>query len=147
MDKQYICYCGLYCGNCAVKMKVEPAAKVLHEEMEKLGFGGIMSFFPDGEKFWSFLKGMSTHGTCISCKAGSGNPACQVRVCAKEKNVEACALCESYPCGHFSEFFAAYPTLEDDNAVLRGQGWNAWEKLQDERHAGGQGFAYRQKQQ
>ena len=27
MNKEYICYCGLYCGNCAVKVKVEPAEK------------------------------------------------------------------------------------------------------------------------
>lgn len=56
MDKKYSCYCGLYCENCAVKVKVEPAAKVLYDEMCALGFEGIMSFFPDGEKFWSFLK-------------------------------------------------------------------------------------------
>lgn len=29
MDRKYSCYCGLYCENCAVKVKVEPAAKVL----------------------------------------------------------------------------------------------------------------------
>ncbi|MDL2262959.1 DUF3795 domain-containing protein, partial [Bacteroidales bacterium OttesenSCG-928-I21] len=109
MDRKYTCYCGLYCGNCAVKAKVEPASKVLYEEMEKLGFGEIMSFFPDGEKFWSFLKSMSVEGVCISCKAGSGNPTCKVRLCAKEKNVEMCALCESYPCEHFTDFFKGYP--------------------------------------
>ncbi len=142
MDKKYACYCGLYCGNCAVKMKVEPAAKVLHEEMSKLGFEQIMPFFPDGEKFWSFLKGMSVNGICVSCKAGSGNPACKVRLCAKEKNVEMCALCESYPCEHFTEFFKAYPTLERDNSILREKGWDSWEKLQDERQAKGCEFAY-----
>jgi len=142
MDRQYACYCGLYCENCAVKVKVEPAAKVLYEEMKKLGFEEIMPFFPDGEKFWSFLKGMSTEGVCISCKAGSGNPACKVRLCAKEKNVEMCALCESYPCAYFTDFFEGYPTLKHDNSVLREKGWDSWEKIQDERHAKGFGFAY-----
>lgn len=56
MDRKYACYCGLYCENCAVKVKDEPAAKVLYEEMKKLGFEGIMQFFQDGEKFWPFLK-------------------------------------------------------------------------------------------
>ena len=37
MKKKYICYCGLYCGNCAVKVKVEPAAKILYEEIKKSG--------------------------------------------------------------------------------------------------------------
>ena len=51
MDKKYTCYCGLYCENCAVKVKVEPASKVLYNEMKQLGFEEIMPFFPDGEKF------------------------------------------------------------------------------------------------
>jgi hypothetical protein len=142
MDRKYTCYCGLYCGNCAVKVKVEPASKVLYEEMKKLGFEKIISFFPDGEKFWSFLKGMSIEGVCISCKAGSGNPACKVRLCAKEKNVEMCALCESYPCEYFTDFFEGYPMLKHDNFILREKGWESWKKLQDERQAKGFGFAY-----
>jgi len=35
MDTKYACYCGNY----AVKVKIEPASKVLYEEMEKAGFG------------------------------------------------------------------------------------------------------------
>ncbi len=145
MDKKYACYCGLYCENCAVKVKVEPAAKALYGEMAKLGFEEIMPFFPDGEKFWSFLKRMAVEGVCISCKAGSGNPGCQIRLCAKEKNVEMCALCESYPCEHFTNFFKGYPMLKRDNAVLRDNGWEAWGKLQDERQAKGFAFAYDEK--
>jgi hypothetical protein len=142
MDRKYACYCGLYCGNCAVKVKVEPASKVLYEEMKKLGFEEIMQFFPDGEKFWSFLKGMSVDGVCISCKAGSGNPACKVRLCAKEKNVEMCALCESYPCEHFTDFFEGYPMLKHNNSILREKGWESWAKFQDECQARGVAFAY-----
>jgi hypothetical protein len=142
MERKYACYCGLYCENCAVKVKVEPAAKVLHNEMQKLGFDEIMSFFPDGEKFWSFLTGMSTNGVCTSCKEGSGNPACQIRLCAKEKNVEMCALCESYPCEQLSDLYKGYPTLNHDNAILRTQGWDSWAKLQDERKAQGIGLSY-----
>ncbi|NLF42783.1 MAG: DUF3795 domain-containing protein [Bacteroidales bacterium] len=145
MDRKYACYCGLYCENCAVKVKVEPAAKVLHEEMAKLGFEEIMPFFPDGETFWGFLKGMSAEGVCVSCKAGSGNPACKVRLCAKEKDIEMCAFCKSYPCGLFTEFFEGYPMLKNDNAILKEKGWDSWGKLQDERHAKGFGFSYTKK--
>jgi len=135
MNREYTCYCGLYCGNCAVKAKVEPASKVLYEEMKKAYFEDIMQFLPDGDKFWSFLKKMAVEGVCVSCKAGSGNPGCQVRMCAKEKNVEMCVLCESYPCEYFSVFFEAYPTLKHDNSVLLEKGWEVWSKLQDERQA------------
>lgn len=135
MKRKYACYCGLYCENCAVKVKVEPAAKTLYKEMSKLGFEGIMSFFPDGEKFGKFLKNMSVDGVCTSCKEGSGNPACKIRLCAKEKNVEMCALCKSYPCKHFTDMFKGYPKLNKDNTTLRDKGWGAWGKLQDERKA------------
>ena len=140
MNKELICYCGLYCGNCAVKVKVEPASKVLYEEMKKAGFEEIMQMLPNGDTFWSFLKDMAVQGVCVSCKEGSGNPGCAVRICAKEKNVEICALCESYPCEQFTRYFEGYPILKHDNAILREQGLDVWSKLQDERHA--RGFTY-----
>ena len=140
MKKEFICYCGLYCANCAVKVKVEPASKTLYEEMKKAGFEDIISMIPNGDTFWSFLKGMAVDGVCISCKAGSGNPGCAVRICAKEKDVEMCALCDSYPCELFERFFEGYPILKNDNSVVREQGMEAWSKLQDERQA--RGFTY-----
>ena len=135
MNKKYTCYCGLYCENCAVKVKIEPASKILYEEMKKAGFEEIIHLIPGGGGFWSFLKSMAVDGVCISCREGSGNPGCAVRICAKEKGVEMCALCENYPCGLFDKFFEGYPILKHDNALLRDQGMEAWSKLQDGRRA------------
>ena len=140
MNREYICYCGLYCENCAVKVKVEPASKVLYDEMKKAGFEDIIGMIPNGDTFWAFLKGMAVQGVCVSCREGSGNPQCAVRICAKEKKVETCALCESYPCEKFARYFEGYPLLKHDNAILREQGMDAWAKLQDERKA--KGFTY-----
>ena len=140
MDKKYICYCGLYCENCAVKAKIGPASKTLYDEMKKAGFEDIIHFIPGGDGFWPFLKSMAEKGICGSCKEGGGNPGCAVRKCAKEKNTEICALCESYPCEKFMKFFDGYPTLKDDNALLREKGMDAWGIRQDERRA--KGFTY-----
>ena len=140
MNKEYTCYCGLYCENCAVKVKVEPASKILYEEMKKAGFEDIIHFIPDGDTFWSFLKSMVFDGVCISCKEGSGNPGCKVRICAKEKGIEMCTLCDSYPCALFERYFEGYPMLKYDNSILREKGWEVWSKLQDERQA--RGFSY-----
>ena len=140
MNSEYICYCGFYCENCAVKVKVEPAAKILYNEMKKAGYEDVMNHLPDGDKFWSFLKGMAVDGACVSCKAGSGDPYCAIRACAKEKGVEMCALCDSYPCELFNNYFGAYPILLSDNAILREKGTGEWSKLQDERMASG--FTY-----
>jgi len=140
MNEKYICYCGLYCENCAVMAKIAPASKVLYEEMKKAGFADIIHFIPGGDSFWPFLKGMAEDGVCVSCKDGSGNPACAVRKCAMEKGIEICALCETYPCEKFGAFFQGYPVLKHDNALLKDQGINAWAKLQDERRMNG--FTY-----
>ncbi|MCL1940960.1 MAG: DUF3795 domain-containing protein [Synergistaceae bacterium] len=139
MDKKYISYCGLYCENCAVKAKVEPAAKILYDEMKKAGFEGIIHMIPGGDGFWPFLKGMAEEGVCVSCKEGSGNPGCAVRMCAREKGVEMCAACGSYPCEKFGPFFEGYPVLEHDNALLR-EDTGAWSELQDKRRE--KGFTY-----
>ena len=140
MDKRYITYCGLYCENCAVKARVDPAAKVLHDEMKRAGFEEIIQMIPNGDTFWAFLSGMINPGTCTSCKEGSGNPGCIVRKCAQEKNLEMCALCEEYPCEQFARYFEGYPILKQDNAVLRDEGMDAWAKMQDERRS--RGFTY-----
>ena len=140
MKKEYMCYCGLYCMNCAVKAKVEPAAKILHNEMKKAGFEDIIHFIPDGEGFWRFLKSVSEEGACISCREGSGNPSCKARICATEKKIEICALCEEYPCEMFKEYFKAYPILKNDNVVFREKGMDEWLKMQNERSENG--FTY-----
>ncbi len=137
MNEKYICYCGLYCENCATKAKVEPAAKVLYTEMKAAGFEDVIRFIPGGDGFWMFLKDMAESGTCISCREGSGNPDCAIRICAKDKGVEICASCESYPCGHFTELFGGYPNLKHDNALFQEKGLEAWGELQDERRASG----------
>jgi len=142
-ELKYACYCGLYCEHCAVKAKLEPAARVLYDEMKKAGFEDVINFIPGGEGFWPFLKWMAEDGMCISCKEGSGNPDCAIRICAKDKGVEMCAFCEDYPCDKFAAFLEAtvgYAVLEQDNALLRDNGWGAWLELQAKRQAAG--FTY-----
>jgi hypothetical protein len=141
MDKRLSCYCGLYCENCAIKVKVFPAAKLLYDEMKKAGFDDVVNNIQGGKGFWSFLEDMAENWICTSCREGSGNPGCKVRQCAQEKNVDMCALCESYPCELIDGFDEGYPILKHDNALLRDKGWEAWAKLQGERLANG--FTYK----
>ena len=137
MDKKFACYCGLYCENCAVKVKVEPAAKVLFDEMKSAGFEEVISFIPGGEGFWPFLKSMAIDGICVSCRDGGGDPGCAVRICAKEKSVEMCVFCKDYPCDKLSTFLDTNSVLEHDNALLRDEGWETWAELQDRRRKSG----------
>ena len=139
MHEKYKCYCGLYCGNCAVKANIEPAAKKLHDEIKNAHFEDVMPLIPNGDKFMEFLVFL-VNGLCISCKDGSGNPGCEVRKCAEKKGVDMCALCDSYPCDLMAQFLKDYPTLKTDNELLRDKGMAAWAALQDERRASG--FTY-----
>jgi hypothetical protein len=140
MDQRFMCFCGLYCENCAVKVNVHPAAVVLRNELSNTGFEEVAPKLPGGGEFWSFLNDMADNWVCLSCKEGSGNPDCAIRTCAREKEVDMCALCDSYPCGLFDNFTEGYPILEQDNALLRDKGIEEWSKLQDERRA--RGFTY-----
>jgi len=137
MDRKYACYCGLCCENCAVKVKVEPAAILLYDEMKKAGFENVIDYIPGGDGFWPFLKGLADFGACVSCRDGGGNPGCAIRICAKSKGVEMCALCGEYPCDKLTQFFDRNPALEHDNALLRDGGWEAWAALQDKRKSDG----------
>jgi hypothetical protein len=146
MTHRSICYCGLYCENCAVKARVHPAAKTLYSEMKTAGFEEFIRFMPGGSGFWTFLKGMAEEGVCPgNCKGGSGNPGCKIRICAKEKNVEVCVQCKDYPCKHFDGFFAGYPILERDNALLVEKGVDEWMNMQVERRE--KGFTYQEPEQ
>ena len=133
MNKEFTCYCGLSCELCAVKVKVFPAAKTLYQEMVKTGFDSIVKTVPDGNAFWGFLEVFKENWACTSCRDGSGNPECKIRICALEKSVEMCAFCNDYPCDKISSFDAHYPNLKNDNDLLRCNGWDAWSKLLKER--------------
>ena len=95
----------------------------------------MVNGIPGGVNFWKFLQDIAENWICTSCRDGSGNPGCKVRICAQEKGAEMCALCDSYPCELIDGFDAGYPVLKYDNALLRDEGWDAWGKLQDERRA------------
>jgi hypothetical protein len=137
MDKRYVCYCGLYCEHCLIRAKVYPAAKNLHDEMSRAGFDQFINFVPGGDCFWPFLKDLADDKMFVSCQEGCGDPGCKIRICAKEKGMEVCALCESYPCDNFGDFLTRYPLLARDNLLIREKGFEAWSKLQDERRARG----------
>ncbi len=97
MDTEYICYCGLYCENCIIKVKVEPSAKILHQQMRDAGFEYFINAIPSGEAFWGFLKNMSEAGVCVSCRKGSGDPNCPIRLCAQGKTLTSAPCVTSIP--------------------------------------------------
>jgi len=138
-EEKYVCYCGFYCECCVVKARIRPAAQNLLDEMKRGGFENFIEFIPGSSEFWPFLKNMAEKGLCASCKENGGDPDCAIRNCAREKGVDMCALCNDYPCKHFTPY-EQYSILFADNEVLREKGMKDWSKIQDERVA--KGFCY-----
>jgi hypothetical protein len=141
MDQlRLVTYCGLYCGLCAQHARIPDRAKALRESMAKEGYeywgGGIPGF----NEFWGFLKRVSeSHGAC-TCRTGGGYPACPIRVCARERNIEICTQCGDYPCSHVEALAKRYWFLIADGKRMQEIGLDAWITEQAERAK--TGFAY-----
>ena len=142
MGNQYIAYCGLYCGHCFSRTHVAPTANRLRDYMKRQGFESFGPYMPNYKEFWEFLNLLIDAEGCPGCRQEGGNPGCKIRVCAREKGLEACPLCKEYPCEKFDWLPTAtnYPMLEGDNHYLKEHGLDAWLAMQEERRL--QGFTY-----
>ena len=108
--RDLVAYCGLYCDDCmARKGKVADLATELKAELKKSGFerfvGAVseVPFFKALKKYPEFTEVLDvlTKSRCTkTCKEGGANPACEVRLCCKEKEIEGCWVCgEFVECG------------------------------------------------
>ncbi|MGC9317226.1 MAG: DUF3795 domain-containing protein [Armatimonadota bacterium] len=141
-DLKHATYCGLYCRLRTHTARIPHQVRALQETMRKKGwehFGkGVDANFA---AFWQTLERLSTtDDTCPGCRGGCGLPGCEIRACAREREVEVCPMCEDYPCARIEDLGRAYPTLLWDGACLQRIGLDAWIAKQEERRA--TNFAY-----
>lgn len=141
-DNRYIAYCGLDCSHCYSRTHVAPTAEALRAQMRDQGFESFGPYMDDYHAFWRFLNTLIEAEGCPGCRQEGGNPGCVIRPCAREKGLEACALCGEYPCERLAWVKGSvnYPTLEGDNALMREMGLDAWKAMQAARRA--EGFTY-----
>lgn len=142
MDPTMIAYCGLYCGHCYSRTHVAPAARELKEYMRRQGFEDFGPYMPNYKEFWGFLTTLIDAEGCPGCRQDGGSPACAMRTCARERQVDACPLCGEYPCDKFGwlKETVNYPMLEGDNRFMIEKGLEAWGEMQQERRDAG--FTY-----
>ena len=129
-----VTYCGIYCSNCGTRCRLPERAAALMETMkagEWEDFGqGIEGFTP----FWKFLNGLSDTSNPNSCRAGNcGHPECGIRICAREKGVEACPMCVDFPCEMIVNFAQSEPTLLFDGLRMKEIGIEKWIDEQEAR--------------
>lgn len=112
-DKKLAAVCGLFCKGCTLYIATT-------EDSERLKFIADMYETTEEE--------ISCYG-CGSDKRGPYCQTCKMIVCAKEKGVEFCSLCDEYPCDHLKEFQKAAPhriELWEDLERLKEVGYEKW---------------------
>lgn len=142
MNWKEVTYCGLYCGLCASRRRIPQEAgklrKLLAQEGYDLGGFDIPSLKEIFPAFWQGLNVLADE-PCPTCRAGGGNPGCQIRVCAQAKGVVTCPQCSEFPCVKIG-VLEHYPLYHSDARRIKEIGLEAWVEEQEERAKAG--FSY-----
>jgi len=140
-DLGLVTYCGLYCGLCTSRNRVPAQALALRETMKKDDWEFFGPYQPNFKEFWAFLNELVENKDRCNCRDGKcGPPVCAIRDCAKSRNIEVCAFCESYPCEKLAPLTETYTMLLADGKRMKVQGLDAWIGDQEERKK--TGFCY-----
>jgi len=138
-----VTYCGLYCGLCAQHNCIPMRAYQLQQNLHDEGFDDFFQYVPEMKEtfpvFWKFLQNLAKMN--CTCRTGRGGPPdCEIRSCAKNKNVTLCPQCKEYPCKHIQALAEHYPTLIQDGKRLQKVGLEKWIEEQEQRAK--RGFVY-----
>jgi hypothetical protein len=138
---KYVTYCGLYCGLCSMRGRIPQQAHALRDMMAKEGFDQWGQDMPNFKEFWAFLNRWSDlKNACKGCRQGGGNPECEIRKCAQQKNIEICPACEDYPCKRITDLNKIYPTMISGGRRLKEIGSGPW--IEEQKKRAETGFVY-----
>ncbi len=113
--EEILSYCGLICHSCAIflatrekndKKKAKMRAEIAQVIKEQYGVEHKPEDIAD----------------CDGCRTKSGRlfcMDCQIRMCAKEKNIENCAHCDEYACEKLEKLFVTDPEAKKRLDVIR----------------------------
>lgn len=111
-------YCGL-CDDCQLgHPEFLKLVALLKEYLERFRANWWVHCFPDTESFdmEEFRRGLDwflTHTDCPGCKGGRGLELCPIRCCARERQLESCALCpDLVPCEKFAPLLLQFPDVK-----------------------------------
>ena len=122
-----VTYCGIYCPNCGTRCRMPQKALALMETMKAGEWDDWGQGVEGFEPFWKFLKSLAYPKVTNRCREETcGHPACKIRKCAKDKGVEACPMCEDYPCELIQAFAMSEPTVIYDGKRMKEIGVEKW---------------------
>ena len=113
-----LAYCGLDCESC-------PILKATGEEDPGKKLELRIMIASELSKVYGIKMEPEKVGDCDGCRTENGRlfageQKCPVRICAREKGVENCAYCSTYPCKELISHFEFDPASKDrlDNIRL-----------------------------
>ncbi|UCD50162.1 MAG: DUF3795 domain-containing protein [Phycisphaerales bacterium] len=140
-ELELVTYCGLYCGLCSARGRIQRQAETLRQSMTKDGYDVWGAELPGFKEFWTFLRDLSDpEKSCPGCRQDGGPPFCSIRKCARQRGIDVCVYCDEYPCRRVESIAKGYPTLIADGRRMKEIGVETWIAEQEERAK--TGFAY-----
>ena len=131
--RQLACYCGLYCGACAIKNgQISNTAGTLRAMLRAYGYkdwAPLMADFAPATKHYPEFEGVLewlTAQDCPGCPGGGGNPACAIRQCAREKGFAGCWECDEVGCAKVGAIDGPMPEAVQNRQRIREVGLDAW---------------------
>jgi len=102
-----ISYCGLYCGDCFIRVgKIAELAKKLSNELKvpkfekyAMGLSKVIKEFKPLSHYKEFYKALcSLDGLRCEkiCRQGGGTTSCKIRECCTDKGIDGCWLCNKF---------------------------------------------------
>lgn len=141
------CYCGLYCGACAIKNgQIRDTASSLQDMLNTYQYGEwvpmVAEYFPvvKGWREFEGVMGWLMTQDCPACLGGGGNPDCAIRICAKEKGLAGCWACDDDPCDKVAAIDEGYTGAAKNRQRIREVGLDAW--LAEQKALVESGFSY-----
>jgi hypothetical protein len=127
--EQMIAYCGLSCRTCPIYLATREQDAKKKREMRAEIAQKINEIYKKKTKAEDVTD-------CDGCKTKerlfSGSNKCQIKACAKKKEIENCAYCSEYACEQLLKFFAMDPEakrrLDQTRKDINNRGFN--EQLQ-----------------
>ena len=141
------CYCGLYCGACAIKNgQISNTAKSLKAMLAAYDYGEwvhmVADVFPvvNGWKEFDGVLGWLTEQDCPACRGGGGPPMCEIRLCAQQNGLAGCWECDRDPCDKLAMIDSSPVGPAKNRQRIREVGLAAW--LAEQKSLVNGGYSY-----
>lgn len=95
--KNQIGFCGIWCGSCVVgNGALKELTRRYEEVVEKYGLKEWASKDFDFREFKKGLASVQEGALCEGCLKDGGRTDCEIRRCAKSRNISECCTCDDF---------------------------------------------------